>query len=105
VPRALAIEPAETLHIVERDRQRHAARQVSQSQRIGNLYQPLPDVFAREETPERLRRPLEPLHDVALGSSLPGRSSARELGDCFPNAGGEGQDQGAARGRASEDET
>ena len=81
-----------------------AARQVSQSRRIGNLYELVPDVFAREKTPERLRRPLESLHDVDLGSNLPGRSPARELGDCFPKAGGEGQDQEAAHGRASEDE-
>ena len=32
----------------------------AQSRRIGNLYELLPDVFAREKTPERLRRPLEP---------------------------------------------
>src|SRR5262245_8052240 len=81
-----------------------AARQVSQSRRIGNLYELLPDVFAREKTPERLRRPLESLHNVDLGSNLPGRSPARELGDCFPKAGSEGQDQEAAHGRASEDE-
>ena len=67
-------------------------RQASQSRRIGNLYELLPNVFAREKTPERLRRPLESLHDVDVGSNLPGRSPARELGDRFPKAGGEGQD-------------
>src|ERR1043166_7363197 len=81
-----------------------AARQASQSRRLGNLYELLPDVLTREKTPQRLRRPLESLHDVDLGSNLPGRSPARELGDCFPKAGGEGQDQEAAHGRAGEDE-
>ena len=62
---------------------RGAARQVSQSRCLGNPYELLPDVFAREKTPERLRRPLESLHDVDLGSNLPGRTSTDLLVPCL----------------------